>query len=75
MAIPASRGVRSSLGSGPLKTIWPSFAYPIARPPTMAAWYRSLAMFFWVGVEDIVVALQHVIHGYSIWNGSEVFKC
>ena len=37
-AIPASRGVRSSLGKDPLKTICPSFAYPIARPPTMAAW-------------------------------------
>ena len=54
MAIPASRGVRSSLGSGPLKTIWPSFAYPIARPPTTAAWYRSLTIFFWVGVEDMI---------------------
>ena len=60
IAIPASRGVRSSLGRGPLKTIWPSFAYPIARPPTTAAWYRSFAMFFWVREEDILARLFHM---------------
>ena len=47
------------LGKGPLKTIWPSFAYPIARLPAMVAWYRSFAMLFWVGEEDIFALLFH----------------
>ena len=56
--IPASRGVRSSFGSGPLMAIWLSFAYPIANPPTSAAWYSAFAIFL-PSISDMM--LFHIV--------------
>ena len=70
--IPASRGVRSSLGKDALKTICPSFTYPIARPPTMAAL---------VEVVRYILTCWRGRHGcgrhgcYSMRKGSGTFKC
>ena len=65
--IPTSRGVKSSFGGLPPIAILPSWAYPAARPETIALWYSALTSIL-PSVAVVVMVLFHIVGSGQAFN-------